>query len=227
MDPYGPKAIFCGGEPSGWLGEGSIRVSLALAQFSSNQLDETVYKEIADRFQPRLLHLRLTNRTPFSDFSMDARAFTSETRRLAGALGACMPQDPEFGRELMELLRPQDEESRAERFCSIECVLVEVLWGLLHHKTAQQITVARLAKKANALLRSRGEVLSYSAEEVGWRLRSLGIIRHTTSAGRQVLFDRDTRRRVHSLARAYELACAQVPVRGCAECEANEASVSS
>ena len=227
VDPYGPKAVFCGGEPGGWLGEGSIRISMALAQFSSNKLDEMVYKKIADRFQPRLLHLRLTNCAPCSDFSVDARAFTSETRRLAGALGACIPQDPEFGRELVELLRPQDEEAREERFFSVEYILVEVLWGLIHHRTEPQITVAKLAKKANALLRSRGEVLSYGAEEIGWRLRALGITRHTTSAGRQVLFDRDNRRRVHSLARAYELPCAQVPVRGCAECEPNEAPVSS
>jgi hypothetical protein len=73
-------------------------------------------------------------------------------------------------------------------------------------------------------LRSRGETLAYSAEEIGWKLRNLNIPRHTSSAGRHVLLGRETSRGVHRLARAYDLPC---PKRGgeiCPDCSQEKAA---
>jgi predicted RNA polymerase sigma factor len=146
---------------------------------------KNAFKAIADNFQPRLLHFRLTNYSATRSSSVEAPGFTSETLRLARALGACLPADPEFAQEVVELLRPQDAKAREKRLCSIECVLVELLWGLIHRGAKREISVAELAEEANALLRSRGEILVYSSEEVGWRLRALGVSRHSSAAGRR------------------------------------------
>jgi hypothetical protein len=218
VDAYGPKAIFGGSELGDLLEEGCIRIAMVPAQSRETALSDSARRTIADHFQPRLLHFRLKNLSSWRDSRVDAPAFTSESRRLACALGACLSEDPEFAREIVELLRPQDDEAREERLCAVDCVLIEVLWGLVHHGTEKQITVAELAKMATALLRSRGESLTYSAEEIGWKLRALGVPRHTSTAGRHVLFHRDNRRKVHHLARVYDLPCGRTIVDGCPNC---------
>jgi hypothetical protein len=147
---------------------------------------------------------------------VDASTFTSDTRQLAAVLGACLSQDPEFANEIVDLLRPQDEEFREERLCTLEYAVIEMLWGFVHRGSEKQIAVAELADKANSLLRSRGECLIYSAEEVGWKLRALGVRRHTSTAGRHVVFDRESRRKVHDLARIYDLPSERVD--GCPDC---------
>ena len=78
--------------------------------------------------------------------------------------------------------------------------------------------VDELAKDVNALLRSRGEILEYSAEEIGWKLKDLNIPRHTSSSGRQVLLGRETSQRVHRLAQVYDLPCSHRIEPDCPDC---------
>ena len=86
--------------------------------------------------------------------------------------------------------------------------------------------VDELAKDANALLRSRGEILEYSAEGVGWRLHGLNIPRHTSSSGRQVLLGRDTSQIVHRLTQAYDMPCSQRVKAGCPDCKRAKSALS-
>jgi hypothetical protein len=76
--------------------------------------------------------------------------------------------------------------------------------------------VGDVADLANGLLRSRGEILAYGAEEVGWKLKGLNLVRHRTSSGSQIQFDRQTSQQVHRRARAYGLGSLRVET--CSEC---------
>jgi hypothetical protein len=122
----------------------------------------------------------------------------------------------------MLLLRPQDEEIRAQHFLDVTCIIVEVLWGEIHSHKQPQVRVEDLAKDVNAMLRSRGEIREYSAEEVGWKLKRLNIRRHTDSAGRHVLLDRDTSRRVHRLVQTYDLPFSHHD--SCSDCATTESA---
>jgi hypothetical protein len=226
VDPCGPWAIFGGSELGERFSEGTIQISMALSQLQRTVLHENVRKKIADDFQPRLLHFRLTNCSNLRECQVGATGFTSETRRLAYALRTCLPADPEFARDIVELLRPQDQEVRAQRLCDVSCVLIEILWGLAHHEPGKAVTVDGLAKMANALLRSRGGNLLYSAEEIGWKLRALGIARHTTASARQILFNPDNRVKIHNLAHDCDLVCSQTVAAGCPDCAKAEPIVS-
>jgi hypothetical protein len=218
VDLYGPKAIFCGNDAAvDSLGGGAIHISAAPSQLQSSALDERVQNQIASDFQPRLLMYRLKNSGKVRE-SVDVSKFTFATRLLARTLAACFPEDSELARDTVQLLRPQDEEIQGQRYRDVDCVIVEILWGIIHDRKHREVRVDELAKDANALLRSRGEILAYSAEEIGWKLRSLNIPRHTSSTGRQVLLGRDTRKSVHRLAQAYGLPCTQRVEADCPDC---------
>ena len=217
VDCYGPKAFFCGNDAAlDILDGGVIHISAAPSQSQSSALDESVQNKIANDLQPQLLMYRLENSGKVPE-SVDVSKFTFATRPLARTLAACFPEDSELARDTVQLLGLQDEEVRGQRSLDVNCAIVEILWGIVHDRKQQPVRVNELTKFVNALLRSRGETLAYSAEEIGWKLRDLNIPRHTSSSGRQVLLGRNTSQRVHILAQAYDLHLQSVEVR-CPDC---------
>jgi hypothetical protein len=219
VDLYGPKAIFCGNDAAvDTLGGGVIHISVAPSQLQSTALDEQVQNEIANDFQPRLLMYRLKNSGKVSESRVDVSKFTFATRQLARTLAVCFPEDSELARDTVQLLRPQDEEVRGQRSRDVNCAIIEILWAIIHDRKQREVRIDELAKDVNALLRSRGEILAYCAEELGWKLRNLNIPRHSSSSGRQVLLGRDTSQSVHRLAQAYDLPCTQRVEAGCPDC---------
>ena len=217
VDRYGATAIFCGNEAAvNHLGGGAIHVSLPPSQSQSCALDEHALNEIANHFQPRLLMYRLKSSGKVRESQVDVSELTFATGRLARTLAACFPEDSELARDTVRLLGPQDEDARLQRANSIECAIVEVLLGFIHEQKLTEMKVWDLADLANCLLRSRGEILEYSAEEVGWKLKGLDLVRHRTSSGSQIQFDRQTSQQVHRRARAYGLGSLRVET--CSEC---------
>ena len=134
-DLYGPKAICCGDDAAvDALGGGVIHVFVGPAQFQSGALDEQVQNDIAKHFQPRLLMYRLKNAPKVRECRVDVSQITFATRQLARSLAMCFPEDLELASDIVELLRPQDEDARAQRANSIEFAIVEVLLGLIHEQ---------------------------------------------------------------------------------------------
>jgi hypothetical protein len=152
--------------------------------------------------------------------------FTSATSQIARTVAACLQEDSELARETVLLLQQQDDDLRAQRALDVNCVIAEVLWARVHNQEERDVRVEDLTKDLNALLRSRGERVEHSAEEIGWKLRGLNIRRHTVSSGRHVLFDRETRRRTHQLALAYELPCLAKIQHDCQDCIDVEKTIS-
>jgi hypothetical protein len=218
VDLYGPKAIFCGNDAAlDILDGGVIHISATPSQLKSSALDDQVQNKIANDFQPRLLMYRLKNSGKVRE-SVDVSKFTFATRPLARILAACFPEDSELARDTVQLLQPQDEEVRGQRSCDVNCAIVEILRGTIHDRKQKAVRIDELAKFVNALLRSRGETLIYSPEEIGWKLHGLNIPRHNSSSGRQVVLGRNTSQSVHRLAQAYDLPCSQRVEAGCPDC---------
>jgi len=138
-------------------------------------------------------------------------------RPLARTLAACFPDDPTLAREVAELLKPQDADLRKRAFFDVNFAILEVLWGEIHGGTRREEPVTQLAKDVNALLWSRGEILAYSAETIGWKLRDLGIPRRDSSAGREVQFGRVTSAIVHKL--SFGLSFCEEAVTNCPDCQ--------
>lgn len=226
VNPYGPKAIFCGNDAAlDILDGGVIHISAAPSQLQSLALDEPVQNKIANDLQPRLLMYRLKNSGKVPE-PVDVSKFTFGTRPLARTFAACFPEDLELARDAVQLLQPQDQEVRGQRSRDVNCAIVEILWGYIHGPKQRGVKVDELGKDVNALLRSRGEIIQYSAEEIGWKLRSLNIKRHSDRAGRQVSVDRETSQNVHRLVRAYDLPCSHSAEASCPDCNAAKARLS-
>jgi hypothetical protein len=209
IDLYGPKAIFCGGDVIESLSESAIQISTAQASGRWIAIDEQLQKRIADEFQPQLLSYRLQNVSKLSTSGIEVEKLSAATEQLAFIIAASLSEDPELARETVRLLQAQADDIRAQQLLDVDRVLVEVLWGLIHKEATNAVLVNDLAKYVNVLLQSRGVQLSYSAVEIGWKLRAAGIPRHAIAAGREVVLDVVNRRRIHNLACYYDFSSAQ------------------
>ncbi len=227
VDLYGPKAIFCGSDAVGdALSGGVIHVAVTPSHLHLSTLEEQVQNEIANSFQPRLLMYRLKNLRNVHKSQVDVSTFSFESRQLARTLALCFPEDLGLANDVVQLLRPQDEEVRGQHSRDVTCTVIEILWAIAHQGKQRTVRVDELAKDVNVLLQNRGETLVYSPEHIGWKLKSLNIPRHSSSSGRQILLDRNTNQAVHRFARAYDLACTQVEEVGCPDCDQARAAIS-
>jgi len=226
VDLYGPKAIFCGNDAAVDTFGGLIQISVTPSQLQTRALSEQVLNEIANSLQPRLLMYRLKNLGKIQNSEVDVSTFTLATRALARSLALCFPEDSELARDAVQLLRPQDDESSGQRFRDVNCAIVQILLAIVHEGEQHEVQVDDLAKDVNVLLRSFGETLVYSPEQIGWKLKSLNIPRHSSGSGRQIRLDRETSLSIHRLARAYALLSTQHAEAGCSDCDQGEATVS-
>jgi hypothetical protein len=227
VDIYGPKAIFSENDGAvDAVRSGVINVAVTPSQMQLPALSEQVQNEIADSFQPRLLMYRLKNFRKVGKPPIDVSTFTVETRQLARTLSSCFPEDASLARDAVELLRPQDGEVRGQRLREVSCAVVEILWAIAHEGKQREVQVDDLANDVNAILRNRGETFVYSPEQIGWKLKKLGISRHSNSSGRRILLERETSQRVHQLARAYDLECTQREEADCPHCRPPKATIS-
>jgi hypothetical protein len=78
--------------------------------------------------------------------------------------------------------------------------MLEVLWPRIH-SSEKSLSMKELTGLANTLLRSRGETREYSPEESGKKLGNEGVLRRRMNSGMVLMFDRQTLRRLHQLAR--------------------------
>ena len=129
-------------------------------------------------------------------------------------LPACIENDPDFVRVVGPLLERQKQENLAGFARDVNAALVEVLWGASHR--TKEIAVADLTALTNSALRDRGEILAYSAEEIGRRLSSLGLDRDRAASGMVLRFSREHSLRIHRFAR--QLGLNLSPVAGCRDC---------
>jgi hypothetical protein len=219
LDLYGARAFFLGVDDTDKIASSeALHLSLVPALFNHSVLDDSRLDQIASELQPKLLSYRLRNRRKVQESAFDVSTFTFPTRELARNLGACVVDDPKLAQKLSSLLEAQDEDVRAQRCTDIRYVIIEVILALLHKRELCAARVEKICELANALLRSRGEIVEYSSAEVGWKLRQLSLCRHRDAAGKSVYLHKENSRRAHELARAYGVLSRENPGAACPDC---------
>ena len=193
-----------------------------------NFLSDFELNRLSNKFQALLLRYRIANWQAVVESRFDVPEFTSPHRAIASALGACISHDRDLQARYISLIRSQDDAARAERSVSPESCLTEILLGLVHlDPTAESfraecLAVKDIAKSLNTLLRERGILKEYSPEDVGWRLKRLGIPKlPRDKAGVKIALGKETNSRVHALARKYEVSLISPP-RRCAQCASRQ-----
>jgi hypothetical protein len=215
----GSRAFFVG--MGNVFSDGAIHIALSSAHPTLPILNAHLQVEIAQRFQSRLLMYRLRNLRKLRETHATVCQPKFPNTEAAHNLLACIQEQHEIAQAMAPILQRQDHDAQVQRGCDVSRVIVEVIWTPLHERT--EIAVSRITELTNALLRCRGETLEYSAAEIGWKLRNLGLYRNRNGSGMFLRPSRDISVVVHRLAARLGLGLS--PVAGCVDCVRTEGAV--
>jgi len=213
----GAKAIFLGMANS--REDQGVHLALPPTPRDLPPLDERQLEEIARELQPQLLMYRIRNFDEVRKFSPSKLGSIFVGSEVARNLGASVLGDSEIVEAIAPLLQRAEQEKIARRGCDVHSAIIEVTWTPSH--ADRELGISRLAELTNALLRSRGEILEYSAEEIGWKLKNFGFRHHRNAGGIVLQFSQDNRLLLHNLAARLSLSVQPVP--DCTLCSSQEA----
>jgi hypothetical protein len=152
-----------------------------------------------------------------SDF--DAPRFPSNLRIVAHVLGACVPDAPELQSGIIPLLEGQQEQLRSDRSFDPQYVTLEALLAHCHRdQGSRRIGVGEIASTATAILIDRGETAKLEAKATGILLRTLGFNPKRDTGGYALSLSADLRRKIHILARDYEVMSSEQAGTNCSQC---------
>jgi hypothetical protein len=210
------KAAFLGMADA--RGDEGVHLALRPAPCDLAPLGERQLEAIAQELQPRLLDYRLRNLDEVRNFSPRKLGSTFVGRELARNLAAGVLGEAEIVEPIAPALRRLEQERIAQRRCDVHVAIIEVMWAPSH--ADRELSISRLTELTNTLLRLRGEILEYSAAELGWKLRNLGFCHHRNGRGMVLRFSHENRLRLHQLAARLSLNLQPVP--DCALCSTQE-----
>ena len=190
------KAIFLGMTDA--RDSDAVHLALPPTRYDITPLDEQRQSRIAEELQPQLLDYRLRNLGRVRDFSPRKLDLIFASSEAARNLAAAVLGQPIIVKPLVPLLQRLDHDRIAQRGCDVHLALIEVMWPPSH--TDRELGITDLSERTNTLLRSRGEILEYSADELGWKLRNFGFHRHRNGRGMVLQFTDANRRLIHQLA---------------------------
>ncbi len=208
------KVIFCEREAAAraWAPE-AIHIGLVPTSQELPSLTELEEAQLAAQYQPQLLMFRLRNLSLMSDGSSCQPTLVGFAA--GGSLPTCIAENPEIRKALMPLLEAHEQDLRASRARDPHVASVESVWAPSHKE--KEMSTDEITKRVDALLRDRGETLRYNSKEIGWKLRSLGLLSHHTGKRKALQFSRDVRRQIHRLAAQFGL---QLPrFADCEDCK--------
>lgn len=183
----------------------ALPIPLPPATHALRRITKLEAQGLVDRFQPRLLHYRVTRHLSVAESVFDAPEFCPGVRQLARVLGAAMEGSPSLQAGIMDALRGLDDQRRGERSQTTAAVVLEALLALSHRK-APAVYVGSICDLANDFLEDREEPTQLSPKAVGEVLRQqLGLVALRRASGYELALDVDTQRRVHRLAIANDV----------------------
>jgi len=219
---YCAKAIYRGdGLSDGLFGDATLQVNLAPSRGNLPILDAETEQEIATAIQPQLLAYRSRNIAKVRESEFDLPAFASPIRILARVLGGCIVDAPELQAGLIPLLEEYQEKIRGQRWVDLRCVVIESLLFYCHSGEKDRVHVGKITATASTILKARGETPPADPELiklVGGLLRVLEFFPRRDSRGWAIRLTDSVRRRIHQLARDYDVAAVQEGVALCAHC---------
>jgi len=200
----GSRAIYAGIQltTDSWT-ENTLRICLPPANSVPPPISTDTLHGVEVQLLPKLLMYRLRYSYDVQLCRLASPQVGSCSSELSHNLLACVLQEKDLGENLLPILESHEEDGRAQQARDPNYAIVEASWAPLHQ--GGMIRVSELTEKVNALLQSRGEFLEYSPEEIGWKLKNLGIGRRRGQKNNEVRFSRELSRHLHRLARSYGL----------------------
>ena len=202
----------------GLLGDATLQINLAPSRGRLPILEAKAKQEIAGELQPKLLAYRSRNIARVRESEFDLPGLASEIRILARILGACFVDAPELQAGLGPLLEEHNEKIRAEHWIDLHSVAIEALLFHCHSGEKELVYVGEITRTACTILKGRGESTPLKPRAMGPILRSLGLSPKRVTKGFIIQLADGVRRRIHRLARDYDVAAVQEGVARCPHC---------
>jgi hypothetical protein len=218
---YSAKAIYRGVTlDDAFLADGVLQINLVPSRGKLPVLDVLTEKAIKNQFQPMLLMYRTRNFAKVRNSRFDLPEFASGIRVLARVLGAPIVDAPELQAGLRPLLRGQQERIGQRRWLDVRCVTIEALLALCHRgQEDDRAYVGDITATVTKILEGRGESIPLVPKAIGAMLRSeFSIFPGRDSNGYAVRLTTDIRRKIHSLARDFDVASKENPEALCVHC---------
>jgi hypothetical protein len=168
------------------------------------RLDAFEADRIASEFQPKLLEYRLVNHQKITKPSFEIRGFSAPMRELAYDLGACVVGDEGLQGQILAHLEKDDREIQVNRSSLLESIVLEALLAECHDPQVSNVSVTDLTTSVNTILAARGEAREVSPENVGWKLRHIGLRTVPVTGGcKGLALPNEIRSEIHALAAGY------------------------
>lgn len=213
------KIIFCErAEFRETWGPEAMHISLLPVTEELPSLTQREADALADECQRQLLMLRLRILVPKDRLGVEPDSSSPEGFGILRPLPLFLREDPQIVKAVTPLLEVHEQERQARRALDPRVAILEAVWAAAHE--GKEISTAEVAKRVNALLRNRGEILEYSAKKVGWKMRDLGLQRNDNGNNKVLRFGREMRRQVHLLATQFGLRLPKMV--DCADCESSQ-----
>lgn len=133
--------------------------------------------------------------------SFQPAGLSPETAEIARSLCNCIVDAPEAQKELVKLLRTEDNNRLVHRSATDDSVIVEAVRNLARNEHPGYLYARGIAAECNRLLECRGEKARFTPEKLGHRLPKLGLpTRRLNQAGNGLALDATTLARIDELA---------------------------
>jgi hypothetical protein len=142
---------------AGLSGDDVLQVNVAPSMGRFPFLDPESQREIAGKFQGRLLSYRLRNFQKVHSSEFDLPGFASGIRVLSRVLGAPIVDAPELQADVASLLQDRQDEATAGCWVDLRCVAIEAALHHCHQGTEDRLYVGELTRTMGVILQGRGE----------------------------------------------------------------------
>jgi hypothetical protein len=219
-DLYCAKALYAGIRPVVDAPDGSFRIHLAPFHGKLPVISELTQRRLAADLQPLLVDYRIRHIGQVRDSDFDVPALGSEVRMLARVLGSAIVEAPELRADLVSLLQQYQEEIGPGNTFNEESIAVQALLGHSHsEETDQLLYIGQLADTSNRLLKERGSREELEPKALGWIIRNeLGFSPKRHAKGFAIKLTVDARRRIHQLARDFQVLVPDETPANCTHC---------
>lgn len=200
-------------------GRNIIEIPTAYLRSPLPILSPKAQQEIAKNFQPKLLMYRLVNFRHVMNSTFDPASFAYPINELVRGLAACVVDDPERQRDIVNLLSGKNEQTEQGLSWDLRVTVVEALFSLCHKSDMQSIHVGDVMSAANSILEQRGEMSVMTSRMVGSKLHTLGFTTtRLDSAGRGLQLKNEMRKRIHRAAWDYRVEFPALDETQCDQC---------
>jgi hypothetical protein len=187
-------------------------------------LDDREQARIASEFQPRLLAFRFANHaTVRARIAEDANSDPAAPAS-GSALPAAKCEDGELHAKIRDLVAENLADTGEERWTDPGNVLIEAMLTSCHLPGQMERYMGQYADVMMTILSARGEERKILPNQVGPMIRALGLkTEPRDSQGVKLLLTDNARKKIHKLARDFEVPSNEALNAACVHCDAFKA----